>query len=323
MMTKLTHIIVTIVYCLAFLHSSSQVLNVQAELNRNKCLIGDHLTLSLTLSKPLHSTISFPVLTDTITKSIEIIQKQNIDTITKENQQITLKQNFIITSFDTGLITIPPLPFVLKNDSITDTIYTNPITFSVYALPVDTTKQTIFDIKPPIGEPFSWKEFLPYILWSLLAILIIATAIYVYLRIKKNKPIIPIPEKPKDPPYVVALKQLHELKEKKLWQKQLYKQYYSELTDILRIYLEEQYQIPAMESLSSELIEHLKNRSFDEELVRNMQSLLTTADFVKFAKATPLPDENDWHWKNAVAFVEQTKPVMEEKNSESKGGEHD
>lgn len=304
---------------------SAQFLKVNAELDRNQCLIGDHLTLSLTLSKPAQARISFPVFSDTITKSIEIIESHRIDTLQKENQQITLKQNLTITSFDTGLITLPPLPFIFQNDTLTDTIFTNPILFTVHALPVDTTKQTIFDIKPPIGEPFSWKELLPYILWGLLAALIIAAAIYVYIRIKNKKPIIPIPEKPKDPPYVVALNQLNELKDKKLWQKQLYKQYYSELTDILRIYLEEQFQIPAMESITSELIQHLKNHAFDDELIRNMQSLLTTADFVKFAKATPLPDENDWHWKNAVHFVEQTKPapVTASNSEEKKGGEHD
>ncbi len=306
------------------LKTQAQVIRANAELNRTECLIGDHLTLKLTLSKPIQKNISFPLFNDTITKSIEIINSQKIDTVAKDNQQVTLQQLYTITSFDTGFITLTPLPFIMMQDSITDTLYTNPITFAVHALPVDTVKKSIYDIKPPITEPFDWKEIIHYALWAILIILIIAIAIYVYLRIKKNKPIIPIPEKPKDPPYVVALKKLEELKEKKLWQKQLYKQYYSELTDILRTYLEEQFQIPAMESVSSELIALLKQHSFNEELVKNMQSLLTTADFVKFAKATPLADENDWHWKNAVAFIEQTKPVeIKEEQKEEKGGDHE
>ncbi len=318
-------ILAVLIWIFSAVHLHAQFIKVNAELNKNQCLIGDHLTLSLTLSKPTQAKISFPVFADTITRSIEIIETHSIDTIQKENQQITLKQNLTITSFDTGLITLPPIPFIFQTDTVTDTIFTNPILFTVHTLPVDTSKQTIFDIKPPIGEPFSWKELLPYIFWGLLALIIIAAAIYVFIRIKKKKPIIPIPEKPKDPPYVIALNQLNELKDKKLWQKQLFKQYYSELTDILRIYLEEQFQIPAMESVTPELIQHLKNHSFDDELIRNIHSLLTTADFVKFAKATPLPDENDWHWKNAVQFVEQTRPTPVETtdNNEKKGGKHD
>lgn len=302
----------------------SQVIQTEASLERNECLIGDQLKLKLTLSKPKDAKILFPSLTDSISKSVEIISASSIDTIFKENNQIKLQQVLTITSFDTGAVNIPPLPFLMQRDSVTDTIYSNQLWLTVHALPVDTVKKAIYDIKPPITEPFSFDEILKYILWGLGALLIIALATYIFLRIKKNKPIIPIPEKPKEPPYVIALRQLNILKDKKLWQKQLYKQYYSELTDIIRIYLNDQFEIPAMESVSSELIDLLIQRNFDEEQIRNMRSLFTTADFVKFAKAEPLPDENDWHWKNAYSFIEKTKPAeivtTEELKNENKGG---
>lgn len=304
---------------------SAQVIQTQASIDRNECLIGDHITLKLTLSKPKEARIFFPSLVDTLSKSIEIINASGIDTIYKENNQIQLQQLLTITSFDTGQITIPPLAFLMLRDSIEDTIFTNSLQLMVHAIPVDTTKKNIFDIKPPIDEPFSWKEIVDYIFWGLLIIIVLAIAVYVYLRIKKNKPILPIPEKPKDPPYVVALRNLDKLKEKKLWQKQLYKQYYTELTDIIRIYLEMQFEIPALESVSSELMEYLLQKQFDEELIKIMKSLFTTADFVKFAKAQPLPDENDWHLKNAYTFVEKTKPILakEESTEVQKGGNHE
>lgn len=305
--------------------SIAQVIQTQASIDRNECLIGDQIKLKLTLSKPKDTRIFFPALTDTLSKSVEIIKASGIDTLHKENNQIQLQQILTITSFDTGQITIPPLAFLMPRDSSADTIFTNSLMLMVHPLAVDTTKKTIYDIKPPLTEPFSFKEILDYILWGLIALVIIAIALYVYLRIKKNKPIIPIPEKPKDPPYVIALRELDKLRDKKLWQKQLFKHYYSELTDIIRLYLEEQFNIPALESVSSELIEHLTNAKFDEELVRNMKSLFTTADFVKFAKAEPLPDENDWHFKNAYSFVEKTKPQEsnELKTVEEKGGIHE
>lgn len=308
--------------------TQAQVIQTQTSLNKNECLIGDQLKLELILSKPKDKPVSFPILKDTLSKSVEIINASGIDTIFKENNQVKLRQTLTITSFDTGAIVIPPLPFIAQHDSTSDTIYTNELLLTVHALPVDTTKKTIYDIKPPLTEPFSWKEILNYILWGLLILLIIAIAIYIYLRLRKNKPIIPIAEKPKDPPYVIALRDLDKLKDKKLWQKQLFKQYYSELTDILRIYIEEQFNIPALESVSSELINYLKQYPFDEELVRNMNALFTTADFVKFAKAEPLPDENDWHFKNAYSFVEKTKPAgieskEENKTEEQKGGSND
>ncbi len=311
----------------------AQVIQTEASLNKSECLIGDQLQLKLTLSKPKDKNIFFPVIDDSISKSVELISSSRIDTVLNQNEQLKLQQILTITSFDTGMVTIPPLPFLMPRDSVTDTIYSNPITFTVHAIAVDTTKKTIFDIKPPMTEPFNWKEMLKYILWGLLAAIIIAAIVYIILRIKNKKPIIPIPEKPKEPAYVIALKELEKLKEKKLWQKQLFKQYYSELTDILRKYMEEQFSIPAMESISEDIIYYLKQQNFEEELIRNMQSLLSTADFVKFAKAEPLPDENDWHLKNAFAFVEKTKPQpVEVKNEEekklsleqeTKGGDHE
>jgi len=304
----------------------SQVIQTEASLDRNECLIGDQLKLKLTLSKPKDARIFFPSLADSLSKSVEIVNASGIDTIFKQNDQVKLQQTLTITSFDTGVVSIPPIAFLMPRDTITDTIFTNQLMLTVHALPVDTTKKTIFDIKPPLTEPFSWKEILNYILWGLMALLVITVGIYVYQRIKKHKPIIPIPEKPKEPAYVIAFRELDILKDKKLWQKQLYKQYYSELTDIIRIYLDDQFEIPALESVSSELIDYLKQRNFDEEQIRNIRSLFTTADFVKFAKAEPLPDENDWHWKNAHSFIEKTRPEVvpaEEVKDEKKGGDHD
>lgn len=305
--------------------TNAQVIQTQASIDRNECLIGDQITLKLTLSKPKDAHILFPSIVDTLSKSIEIINASGIDTVYKENNQIQLQQTLTITSFDTGQITIPPLVFLMSRDSIVDSIFTNSLQLIVHPIEVDTTKRTIFDIKPPLNEPFSWKEIIDYILLGMVIIVLLAIAVYVYLRIKKNKPILPIPEKPKDPPYVIALRDLDKLKEKKLWQKQLYKQYYTELTDIIRIYLEMQFQIPALESVSSELIEYLSQKQFDEELIKIMKSLFTTADFVKFAKAQPLPDENDWHLKNAYTFVQKTIPTLakEESTEEKKGGNHE
>lgn len=304
---------------------NAQVIQTQASIERNECLIGDQILLKLTLFKPQEARISFPSFGDTLSKSIEIIKVSEIDTLRKENNQIQLQQTLTITSFDTGQITIPPISFLLSRDSIVDSIFTNSLQLVVHPLAVDTSKKKIYDIKPPIDESFSWTEIMNYILWGLVIILILALGIYIYIRIKKNKPIIPVLEKPKDPPYIVALRDLDKLKEKKLWQKQLYKQYYSELTNIIRIYLELQFNIPALESVSSELIEYLSQKQFDEELIKNMKSLFTTADFVKFAKAQPLPDENDWHLKNAYTFVEKTKPILakEENIKDEKGGNHE
>lgn len=303
----------------------SQFLTVTTHLSRNNCLIGDTLTLFLKVTSNVNEKVIFP-FRDTLTKNIFITNFYKTDTISKQGNSLEILQKLTLSVFDTGNVKIAPLPLFIAKDTIVDTLYTDTIKLFVNLIPVDTTRQKIFDIKPPIDEPFSFKEILEAI-WQFLkkywyivipAIVIIITIIvivYIYIRKKQNKPILPFLIKPEDPPYVVALKALDALKEKRLWQKQLYKQYYTELTDIIRIYLEKQFNIPALESLSYEIISHLKNKNFDEDLIKNMKALFETADFVKFAKAEPLADENDWHLKNAYIFIERTKP-QEIKNTE-------
>ncbi|MCX7955325.1 MAG: hypothetical protein N3A01_09100 [Bacteroidales bacterium] len=318
---------ITIILIFIVSISKPQFLTVSPKLSKENCLIGDTVTLFLKITSTSNEKIIFP-FKDTLTKNILITNFSKTDTISYQNNTVELLQKLTLAVFDTGNIKISPLPLYVMKDTIIDTIYTDTIRLTVNLLPVDTIKQKIFDIKPPLDEPFSFKEILEAIwlflkkYWYLIILGIIfitltAMLIYIYIRKKQNKPLFPFLAKPQDPPFVVALKALDALKEKRLWQKQLYKPYYTELTDILRIYLEKQFNIPAMESLSYEIIQHLEKNNFDEQLIKQMKLLFETADFVKFAKAEPLPDENEWHLKNAYNFVEKTRPKPEI-NSDSK-----
>ena len=113
------------------------------------------------------------------------------------------------------------------------------------------------------------------------------------------------------------MRELEALKEKKLWQSDQIKQYYSELTDILRTYLENRYRISAMEQTTYEIISLMKQQNLTEQEQLNLLSyVLEYGDFAKFAKYKPLPDENDKSMKNAFSFVEQTKLL--EKSVEEK-----
>jgi len=319
-MKTLTNKYLSLFLLLFSINLNAQVNTINLLLSKTQCLIGDTLTLTINLNI-LPNTKTFIPLLDTIKKEI-YINDHKIDTINKGDNSIDISYKYYLSVFDTGLVNISPIPiYILKNDTINDTIFTQPLKLFVQLMPIDTTKQKIYDIKPPVEERITLAEIIKflkkkilYVLLILFVILSIAFLIYAYIRKKKNKPIFPFLEKKPDPPYIVALNRLNQLKEKRLWQKQLYKQYYTELTDILRTYLEHQFNIPALESLSSEIILYLEKNNFDSNLIKNMKALLETADMVKFAKATPLGDENDWHLKNAFLFVEQTMPKQEQLN---------
>jgi len=109
------------------------------------------------------------------------------------------------------------------------------------------------------------------------------------------------------PPYDRAIQALHELKDSKLWQQGQEKAYYTTLTEILREYIDERFHINAMEMTSSQIIETLHRNEETKAVNRQLRDILEMADFVKFAKMNPLPDENDLSLMNAYLFINQTK----------------
>jgi hypothetical protein len=189
---------------------------------------------------------------------------------------------------------------------------------SAFLAAIDTNQMfKIRDIKPIMETPWTFKEFWQrfgkIILIILISVFLIAAIIYYIIRRIQNKPIF-TPPKPKIPPHITALELLNTLKEEKLWQKDRIKEYYTQLTDILRIYIEERFSIPAPEYTSYQIIESLDSQpEIPQENKMSLGKMLSTADLVKFAKAQPLEFENEIALKTAFDFVEKTIPAVVEK----------
>jgi hypothetical protein len=153
-----------------------------------------------------------------------------------------------------------------------------------------------------------------------LGFILLIAGIWYYLHQRKNKkPFIPKKTRPIIPAHIQALNDLDDLKKKKLWQAGRIKDYYTELTDISRLYIEHRFGINAMEMTSFEIMEVLPEEKINPEELEKLSQTLSTADMVKFAKASPLPGTNDNCWLYTKEFVEKTiirpKP---ETNGESK-----
>ena len=155
------------------------------------------------------------------------------------------------------------------------------------------------------------QEYWPYIAIGLFVILALVLLFIFRDKLKPKKTEKPKPKKPTEPGYVVALRELERLKEQKLWQNNNVKGYYIELTDIIRSYLYNQFDIYSLEMTTSETIDEVDNiYIINDELKSKLLQVLSLADFVKFAKAQPLPDEHDLSFKNALSFVEETKKLI-------------
>jgi hypothetical protein len=299
----------TILICLLFIpgKSYSQYVEILAELDTNLITIGDQFNLRLQVSQPSGMDVVFPDIMDTLTSEIEVLQQFETDTTWSGNDQIELKKRYLLTCFDSGLYEIPPLPFRLSFDNWIDTVFSNSMYLLVYTVPLDST---IRDIKQPIDVPVSLAEVLPYILIGA-GILALAYGIIYILRKRKRKEPVFAFTKPRDPPHVIALRELDELRKAKLWQKNEYKVYYTRLTEIIRRYIERRFGIPAMEQTTFDILRSWKEEGYeDQELIDILKQLLNLADLVKFAKEKPLPTDNEINMDNAYVFVRKTRPVV-------------
>ena len=160
-----------------------------------------------------------------------------------------------------------------------------------------------------------YDDFKPYIIWVILILILIAVLVYYFVYRKKpiadqEEPVVQIP------PYDEAIEKLQKLDNKLLWQNNQIKKYYSELTEIIRDFIEKELKIPALEITTQELIEALSNLDnsktlqIDKETTRKLNSLLSEADLVKFAKSTPLSHEIEDDRKDAENILNDLKPVI-------------
>ncbi len=250
---------------------------------------------------------------DTIITPIEINDRLKSDTVDLGNNRRQIVQDIIIQSFDSGLYTIPPIVYIADNE----TIKSNSLVLKVLPVDVD-SMATIHGQAQTISPIRRWYDFLPDFItdnwgWLLLALLLIAGGIIgtiFYIKYRQNKISIPfIPKKIPTPPHILALQQLSLLKEEKLCEKGQEKEFYTRLTDILRTYIDSRFNINAMEMTSSQIIEALKYCNDTQTANQYMKQILEIADFVKFAKVRPLPEDNNKSFNWATQFIEDTKPV--------------
>jgi len=300
------------VVCISFLIFTSilvksQTITMKATFDTSSILIGDQVRLRLEFDQPKTAKLQLPLYKDTITGKVQVIKSFPADTVIN-GANLHIRKYYLVTSFDTGIHIIPPISVPYLSGDVKDTLHSDILQLLVKSLPVDTTKE-FRDIKHPLNTPLNFGELWPYMVGLVGIILIIFFVWYVIAGRKKNKIFSKI--KISEPPHIHALKELDNLRAEKLWQNGKEKLYYTKLTEIIRVYIEQRYGINALEMTSDEIIVALNINIVEEkksiELLKNMFS---TADLVKFAKVKPLPDENEIGLLNAYQFVNNTKPLI-------------
>jgi hypothetical protein len=264
----------------------AQQKRVVTSIDTTKNKIGAEFKLTIKTDVDTLSKVVFPKLKNI--GALEVIQSYPIDTV-KNNDRYELIKKYGLTQFDSGKYSVPSIKILINNKPY----YTDSLKVEVANVVVDTLKQKMYDIKDIVPVENTLGDWWKYLL--ALAILGgIGALIYWYIKKQQKKK---IEEDVYKTPIERATNLLNDLEKKELWQKGEVKEYYSELTDIARNYIEEAIEIPAMESTTSELILGLraasvkKKMTVSQETIENLERVLKQADLVKFAKSKPVEYE--------------------------------
>lgn len=300
---------------------------VKAKLDSTVLLMGRTTTLTLSVDVEKNRKGGFPIfksmpesgVVSLCGDSVEVRFPTQIDTVDAGNS-LNITYKVPVQSFDSGYYRLPEFVYVAGND----TARSNRVALKV--VPVVASKDTPINDYASVSDPedSSIFDYLPdwlYDFWWLVLIILLALALGIYMLLRYKKTGAILPRKPEPTPYEAAISALHELKAKRLWEQGLEKEYFTELTEILRIYLYGRFGINAMEMTSRQILACLSRNSELKDKRTYFRKILDMADFVKFAKVRPLPEDNIESYDNALRFVEETKPVTVEEE-ESKDGKN-
>ncbi|WP_320018316.1 hypothetical protein [Labilibaculum manganireducens] len=301
----------------SFAQEEEKGINYSAQLDTNVIVIGDQINLLLSIEQPKSLRVEFPIFMDSIGSGVEIIKQSPQDTIPLENGNIKVNKNFLITSFNDGVHKMNPFEFKIHDENLMNIIRTDTMLLGVKTFDIDTSKAN-FDIVMPIHTPIAFAEIAPWIFGGLIVAALIVLLILYLRKRKKNQPLF-VKAKPAEPAHIIALRKLDEIKKQKLWETGKVKQFHSDLTDTIRYYLDERFQLSTQESTTDEILKAVNAMEVNSDWHAKLKDILERADLAKFAKFTPLQDENELSLKFAYKIIETTiveeAPAKEEKES--------
>lgn len=320
-MKILKHIKILLVVGFAFIGINSAIASapsIKVSLDSAYLLMGKTTPLHVELVNDASTSGQLLIPKDSVCDKVEVLRILDADTSDLGSGRQEIKLDILLQSFDSGMYRLNPIKYVEGGE----TISSNQPVLKVLPVSIDTL-QTIHDYADVADIDRSFIDYLPdfvvdYGLWILAIIVVLGIAAYViYFVTKKKTPFAFAQPKPV-PPYEKALQELNQLRSEKLCEQGRERDFYTRLTDILRIYLQGRFGINAMEMTSTQIRNTLQSNEETRLSKRHMEQVLEIADFVKFAKVRPLPDDNVRAFNSAMQFIEDTKPQPEpEPESES------
>ena len=293
----------------------AQAVSLKGRINVDTILVGQPFDYQLSLTVPKDYNVDWKRFGDTLSKSIEIIKEGELTTTPVENSDnVLMQQQLTMTTFDTGYVYVPEIEIYYSKsmqDSVRYKLHTMEKELYVKTVAVDTT-QAFLPINGVIKQHITAKEVLP---WAAIVIVLAAIVYLIYYLRKHRKvkdKVVVEKKKPSVPAIVTARAKLADMRDNESWNSLKIKDYYTDLTDIAREYLEGQFAIDAVEMTTDEIMAEVNALNLQDFVKMKLQETLITADLVKFAKANPSKDENEQSFKDINLFVEDSYAYFQE-----------
>ena len=287
-----------------YLHA--QTIAVSSSTDTTDYLVGDFINYNIEVVANKDVQVLDHVIPDTLSQLDLITAVEPVRSETDKSKSINY--NFILAGYDSISATIPSVKIEYRSegDTILKKITTDPVTINIHTVPVSTAEE-IKDVKSPLTIAFDWLDLM---VWLILGLILIIVGWFLYKRYKKKKSETPVEKRIITiPVHVKALNALDELDKKQLWQKGKIKEYHSRITEIIRIYFEERFSLPAMELPTTESIDQLRDIQEAENITDLTFDFLSNADLVKFAKFQPLQSVNEEMMTQAKNIIRDTIPI--------------
>lgn len=305
---------------------------------RDSILIADQLRYSVTL-KDLggNTSVFLPDLSQISNDTLTVLGSWQLDTLDKKGRPIhsknhkaakkaiekgfDLRAGITLVPFEEGTYHLPDIPVLKTLGDKADTLIFSGLDMEVKTMPVDTATFVIHDIKDQINYPVTAAEVLPWVGGGLAAAALIALLIWLLVRASRRKA---EAAKPKEPAYIVALRELDKYRSDKYWAPERQKTFYSGITDALKAYIDDRFGVDAPEMTTAELFAALKgDKDITPQMYLELKELFERADFVKFAKFIAADEDNAKALPLAVSFVTTTyqSDLQKEVSGEEAGGE--
>ena len=292
---------------------------VTSRLEPDSIAVADRFTYTIEVEKDLSQDIGFPEFAPDLSAGLELCESYPVDTVRRDGRRMTLRRRYVMQAFDEGNFNLGRAAVLYADKNILDTLYSendNILKVGTFVIDSAALAKGPNDIKPQEELEFRFAEVRDIVIMSVVALFILAAVavLVVWLIMRYGLPFRKrAGAEVAEPPHIVAIRALEELHNRKLWQNDKHKLYYSTISDILRTYLSGRYGIGAMEMTTDEIIEAVKGTDMDAKRSSDLITILRDADLVKFAKFRPEAGQNEDDWHKAYYFVEETKeaePMM-------------